>query len=176
VGIFRKYALSVATISRLLKMIGLFCKRALWKRLYSVKETCNFKEPSNRSHPISVAKKRENCHVRVLHWNTLIWVESIKLYVSFAKEPYKRDGILQKRIYLSRKSSHIRVLHWIVVLDYYVKSFYDNIWALSQKCTACRERATNYHMRRLLLVGTENNRSLLQKSPIKEMIFCKRDL
>ena len=29
----------VATISRLLKMIGLFCKRALLKRLYSAKET-----------------------------------------------------------------------------------------------------------------------------------------
>jgi len=45
----------VATISRLPKNIGLFCKRALWKRLYSAKET------------------------------------------SFAKEPYERDYILQKR-------------------------------------------------------------------------------
>ena len=42
----------VATISRLLKMIGLFCKRALEKRRYSAKETYNFKEPTNRSHPI----------------------------------------------------------------------------------------------------------------------------
>ena len=29
----------MATISRLLKMIGLFCKRALQKRLYSADET-----------------------------------------------------------------------------------------------------------------------------------------
>jgi len=42
----------VATISRLLKITGLFCKRALSKRLYSAKETYNFKEPTNRSHPI----------------------------------------------------------------------------------------------------------------------------
>jgi len=42
----------VATISRLLKIICLFCKRALQKRLYSAKETYNFKEPTNRSHPI----------------------------------------------------------------------------------------------------------------------------
>ena len=42
----------VATISRLLKIIGLFCKRALQKRLYSAKETYDFKEPTNRSHPI----------------------------------------------------------------------------------------------------------------------------
>jgi len=35
----------VATISRLLKIIGLFCKRAPQKRLYSAKETYDLKEP-----------------------------------------------------------------------------------------------------------------------------------
>ena len=40
----------VASTSRLLKIISLFCKRALQKRRYSAKETCNFKEPTNRSH------------------------------------------------------------------------------------------------------------------------------
>jgi len=40
----RVYA--VATSSRLLKIIGLFCKRALSKRRYSAKETYNFKEPT----------------------------------------------------------------------------------------------------------------------------------
>ena len=43
----------VATISRLLKIIGLFGKRALQNRRYSVVETYNFKKPTNRSHPIS---------------------------------------------------------------------------------------------------------------------------
>ena len=42
----------VATVSRPLKIIGLFCKRALDKRLYSAKETYNFKEPTSRSHSI----------------------------------------------------------------------------------------------------------------------------
>jgi len=42
----------VATISRPLKIISLFCKRALSKRLYSAKEIYNFKQPANRSHPI----------------------------------------------------------------------------------------------------------------------------
>jgi len=46
-----KYGL--ATISRLLKIAGLFCKRALYKRRYFAKETYNLKEPTNRSHPIS---------------------------------------------------------------------------------------------------------------------------
>jgi len=46
----------VAMIRRLLKIIGLFCncKRALWKRLYSAKETFDFKEPTHRSHPIFI--------------------------------------------------------------------------------------------------------------------------
>jgi len=34
-------------------MIGLMCKRALQKRLYSAKETYHFIDPTNRSHTIS---------------------------------------------------------------------------------------------------------------------------
>jgi len=44
-------------ISRLLKIVGFFCKRALKKRLYSAKETYDLKEPTNRSHPIAPALK-----------------------------------------------------------------------------------------------------------------------
>ena len=40
-------------MSRRLKIIGLFCKRAPYKRRYSVKEIYDFKEPTNRSHPMS---------------------------------------------------------------------------------------------------------------------------
>ena len=43
----------MATISRLLKIIGLFGKIALLKRRYSAKETYNLKKPTNRSHPIA---------------------------------------------------------------------------------------------------------------------------
>jgi len=42
----------VATISRLPESIGLFCKRALSKRLCSANETYDFKEPTTCSHPI----------------------------------------------------------------------------------------------------------------------------
>jgi len=48
------FTYGVALTRRLLKIIGLFCKRALWKKLYSAKETYDFKEPTNRSHPICV--------------------------------------------------------------------------------------------------------------------------
>jgi len=45
---------AVAATSRLLKIISLFCKRDLYKRRYSAKETNNFEEPTNRSHPICI--------------------------------------------------------------------------------------------------------------------------
>jgi len=49
--------------SRLLKITRHFCKRALWKRLYSAKETYNLKEPTNRSHPI-IRHMNESYHTR----------------------------------------------------------------------------------------------------------------
>jgi len=45
----------VASISRLLKITGLFCKKALFKRLYSAQETYNLKEPTNRSHSMTLS-------------------------------------------------------------------------------------------------------------------------
>ena len=46
-------AYGVATISRMLKNIGLCCKRDLQKRPIFCKETYIFKHPTHRSHPIS---------------------------------------------------------------------------------------------------------------------------
>ena len=44
----------VATISRLLKIIGLFCKKALSKRIHSAKETYHFKEPTTKMNETEV--------------------------------------------------------------------------------------------------------------------------
>jgi len=43
----------VATISRLLKIIGLFCRISFLLSGSFAKETYNFKEPTSHSHPIS---------------------------------------------------------------------------------------------------------------------------
>jgi len=47
----------VATIRRNLKIIGLFCKRALQTRRYSANETYHSKEPTTHSHPIPIKKR-----------------------------------------------------------------------------------------------------------------------
>jgi len=65
---YSRWDYGVALISRLLKIIGLFCKRSLLKRTYSAKETHNFKEPTDRSHPIPV-KHCSLCHSHFLAWH-----------------------------------------------------------------------------------------------------------
>jgi len=42
-----RYRYGVAMMSRLLKNLGLICKRAQWKKLYSAKETYDFRKPTN---------------------------------------------------------------------------------------------------------------------------------
>jgi len=42
----------MASVSTIDKIIGLFCKRVLYKSPYSAKETDNYIDPTNRSHPI----------------------------------------------------------------------------------------------------------------------------
>jgi len=63
------FTCGVATISRLRKIIGLFCQRALYKRRYSAKETYKFKEPINRSHPIHIYT---NTHAETYSCNPMI--------------------------------------------------------------------------------------------------------
>jgi len=50
-----RWQYGVALVSRIDTIIGLFCKRALQKRQYSAKETCNFIDPTDCSHPIVMA-------------------------------------------------------------------------------------------------------------------------
>jgi len=51
----------VATISRLLKIIGLFCRIQFLLYGSFAKETYNFEDPTNRSHPICVYVFRYVC-------------------------------------------------------------------------------------------------------------------
>jgi len=64
----------VATISRLLEIERLFCKRALQKRLHSATETYDCKEPTNRSHPISW---HHSCDVRHIWVKSHMWMSHI---------------------------------------------------------------------------------------------------
>jgi len=58
----------VALVSRIDKIMSLFCKRALQKRRYSAKETYNFIDPTDRSHPILYTirlGRLQHCLIRV---------------------------------------------------------------------------------------------------------------
>ena len=61
----------VATMSRLLKTGGPFCKQALLKKGYSAKETSNLKEPTNCRHPLPIC--RADCVYKYISLETLLW-------------------------------------------------------------------------------------------------------
>jgi len=89
-------------LQSIVSFIGLFCKKDLWfYRSYQPKP------------PHSLACSSEES----MGWLRL--VGSIKLYVSFAKEPYKRDDILHKRpVILSilltvATPCHDTAYHWV---------------------------------------------------------------
>jgi len=64
---------TVPTINRLLKFIGLVCKKALYTRLYSAKETYDLKEPTDCSHPISPMNRAYGAQCRFHFWAVLVY-------------------------------------------------------------------------------------------------------
>ena len=56
----------------MLKNIGLFCKRALQKRPVFCKETCIFKHPTHRSHPIAAKQGSSKCVQGIMQQQALI--------------------------------------------------------------------------------------------------------
>jgi len=48
----------MAIVSRLLKITGLFCRISTVLQGSFAKETCNFKGPTNRSHPIAACQRQ----------------------------------------------------------------------------------------------------------------------
>jgi len=109
----------VDTISRLLKMIGLVCKRALWKRRYSAKETYHFKEPTKRSHPIVIPSQYYCVCVcvclsvlRIYCLHSIVHVSHDSFYergmTLYMKEAYKKSSLFHIR---SHASFIWRVMH-----------------------------------------------------------------
>jgi len=68
--------------SRLLKIRGLFCKRALQKRQYSAKETYNLKEPTNRSHLI-VGGESEKLGEREDSLSPFLWTHKSRFFIGY---------------------------------------------------------------------------------------------
>ena len=84
----RWYRYGVASVSRIDKITGLFCKRALYKRRYSAKETYIFFDPTDRNHPIWYNRHRYSplhleCHS--------ISYSNLNLFGLFSTEHGKRD-------------------------------------------------------------------------------------
>jgi len=90
----------VASVSRIDKMIGLFCKRDLQKRQYSAKETNNLIDPTHHSHPIVHLVTVEN--LLRSSWGTYspvtipIWI----IYIHVSVYTYTYQNRMYIRIYV----------------------------------------------------------------------------
>jgi len=112
----------VAIVSRIDNIIGLFCKRDLKKRQYSAKETYNFIDPTDRSHPILWFTHTSHVFfdsvITIFCMGWLMSEGSMKLYVSFAEYCLFHRAILQKRpISLSILLSEATPQHRVSILQ-----------------------------------------------------------
>ena len=88
----------MATIRRLLKSVGLFCRISSVLQGSFAKETYHFKEPTNRSHPIAVFRAATSFgalymlrhHVAVLGLNFLCVHVSVHAYMYMDIHVYLR--------------------------------------------------------------------------------------
>jgi len=84
----------VATISRLLKIIGLFCKRALHKRPIFFEETYNFKEPTNHSHPLRLVTRERMCNVTLQQMRHITHEKLSDLFIYTHWHPHRETQSL----------------------------------------------------------------------------------
>jgi len=164
----------VATISRLLKIIGLFCKRALEKRRYSAKETYNFQETTNPSHPICVVSvmSRMKCTSHVMYAKDESCHKCMTWLVHFIRD--MTDTTHRRRdwhdssnsLVMSRKQKMSNVtseldeschvwIGWVTHIHVYI--YMNTGWCRVIGCLAFRDR-------------------FLQKSPEISGSFAERDL
>ena len=111
----------VAATSRLLNITRLFCKRDLWKRRYSAKETYNFKKPADHSHPIALDTAYISAALRNRFWIDITYVrirmgiESIWCTYMFTREHFKYICIHKSHWYVYHtfrfRYIHIHVFH-----------------------------------------------------------------
>jgi len=102
---------TLCRLTRLPKIIGLFCKKALQKRLYSAKETCTFKK-----------RGQLMCYFMILYADSLIeWL------VNFNLLTHGLTYLLTQLFYLFIDYFCI-IMYWLICFTYW---YYDELWNIS---------------------------------------------
>jgi len=145
-----------------------FEKKCSWLRTHESFHVCEW----------VMSHKNESCHVWMSHMGWLRLVGSIKLYVSFAKEPYKRDDIVQKRPIIWSillivatpyhvKKSHVTHSPLLIITEHFASH-------MNQSCHTCGRvtwhKNESYHVKKShvthspLLIITEHFASHINQS------------
>jgi len=96
-----KYTYGGASISRLLKSIGLFCRISSVLQGSFAKETYNFKEPTHRSHPIASKPIKLRHNVQSLPTpNPICMREVVNRYDVYVIYKYMHANRLRNHLYV----------------------------------------------------------------------------
>jgi len=105
----------VATISRMLKNIGLFCKRALQKRPVFWNETCILKHPTNRSHPIGIRKWSRATRCNTLQLNAML-CNTLQQHTTAHCNTMQEPATLDQTNTLQLSATHCKSLQLTAIL------------------------------------------------------------
>jgi len=164
----------VATTSRLLIFIDLFCKRALWKRRYSARETFHLKEPTNRSHFISHTQQDQQKLHWVVAYELFPWMSHVKWVMNETELWMKHSAYGVATI--SRLLNHLRRGVGLI-------KFLENgsrpqpPTSLRKSCQTCVMSKVGYHVWGGYDKQTPQNYGCLLQNIVSFIgLFCKRDL
>jgi len=114
----------------MLKNIGLFCKRDLQKRPIFCKETCIFKHPTNRSHPIPKTMGQ--------------WHDENNASLIYMDQERKRKAFTH--VYLDTAFYKL-FMRWLIYLRQWLHYFYPCIETMGHRYTQDNASVTSYTWR-----------------------------
>jgi len=172
-----KKTYGVATISRLLEIVSIFCRIQSLLQGSFAKVTCNFKEPTNRSHPIST------CQKRLIHSHIYEWVRSIPLFCR---------ALLQKRPIILRSLRIVATPYLHVKRDWSIHTYmsewgrFHELYETHQQNYTSTHRLNETHVhwhtcdKRDMSTHTNVKRDILVHTYVKRDIYAhtyvKRDV
>ena len=116
----------------MLKNVGLFCKRDLQKRPIFCKETCIFKHPTHRSHPITIIRSLSNNIHGAQANNILLHYHITNSYLTMQKLTLK--NVLPSVMCSNHNNTNIHI-HYAKADSAFLHDYTTHYYLIMQKLT-----------------------------------------